>query len=491
MRIAWYDHGQIAASLAVPDLPFPEETWGIYGEKAHQHFHLDVVGMSMWRIPLLHRLLDDGHELVWLTRRKVDPSPELDADMARLVEQRPEFARYVRLPDPCLNEDQFLIHPYRTFLNGHYFADQRDIFAASDAPSTDMLRYWVAENVLGVLPEADVFVCAVMRADEATAFEVSYATGVYLRRGTPVVLWDQDRQLSGVKAAFERLGDPWPHPLVTIVAPYEEETIYGRPLTIDYPYVRGYERDPLPVSEKHGAVYVGNDYGRRDAMERLLLHLPENGIPVTVYGRYEAKDGPRWCARFPRVEWAGRVPPNRVPSAVARGLFTVNVVKREYEPIGLLTLRTFDANCYGTLQVGDRRIKRLSRYVPSDYLVDSKTESVAVAKRIVGYGDATYVEELERQRSLTRVNDMDAFVARFYEYLEIATSKAPPRSFDRIPLHEIPPPQQKQPGRLCLGDDGWLPVGTPFHGGVEGWSPSWKADKERKKAESLTVYEET
>lgn len=484
MRIAWYDHGFYHQSAAIPDLPAPEDTWGVYGEKAHLHSRVNVVGMEMWRIPLIHRLLDDDHELLWLTRRKVDPSPELDEDLARLVEQYPEYRRFARFPDPCLDPEKFLVWPVRTYLNQHYFDDQ-ELFLDTTHPSTEMLRYWVREQVLGEVPDADVFVCAVMRADEATAFEVSYFTGVYLERGTPIVLWDQDHQLSGSVAMFKRLGHEWPNPLVTVIGPYEEPTSYAKPITIDYPYVDIFEREPLPVIEKIGAVYVGNDYGRREAMERLLLSLT-NDIPVYVWGRYEAKDGPEWCARFPNVSWEGRIPSNQVPNAVAKGHFTVNIVKADYMDIGLLTLRTFDANVYGTLQIADARIKRIHRYVPHDYLVKDRMEAIRMAQIIRKFDDDTYREELEKQRAMTRANDMDAFTTRFYEILDGAMGGRESRD-DLPPLSTIPPPLQLRPGALRKKGDERVPFGE--YAGI-GWSPEWKERKERAMAAAAVEDED-
>jgi len=477
MRIAWYDHGFYHQSAAVPDLPNPEDTWGVFGDKAHLHSRVNVVGMEMWRIPLMHRLLDEGNELLWLTRRKVDPSPELDEDLARLVAVYPEYERFVREEDPCLNPEKFLVWPVRTYLNQHYFDDQ-ELFLHTTNPSTEMLRYWVREQVLGEVPEADVFCCAVMRADEATAFEVSYFTGVYLERGTPIILWDQDHQLSGSVAMFKRLGHDWPNPLVTVIGPYEEPTSYAKPITIDYPYVDAFEREPLPVEERIGGVYVGNDYGRRAAMERLLLSLPP-AVPVTVWGRYEAKDGPEWCARFPDVNWAGRIPSNQVPNAVAKGHFTVNMVKHDYQDIGLLTLRTFDANVYGTLQIADANIKRVNQYVPWEYLVETSAGALRIAKQIMSYSDDQYREELEKQRELTRRNNMDAFMERFQKILDGAMSGRKPK--DCLPLSEVEPPMQLRPGAIRKKDDERVPLGE--YAGV-GWSPEWKARKERAMAEA-------
>ena len=497
MRIGWYDHGFYHQSAAIPDLPAPEDTWGVYGEKSHLHSRVNVVGMEMWRIPLLHRLLDDGNDIVWLTRRKVDPSPELDDDLARLVEQYPEYARFVRPTDPCLDKDKFLIWPVRTHLNQHYFTDQK-MFVDTTAPSTEMLRYWVKERVLGEPPDVDVFVCGVMRADEATAFEVSYFTGIYLERGVPIVLWDQDHQLSGTVSAFKRLGHDWPNPLVTVIGPYEEATSYAHPVTIDYPYVDAFERDPLPVAEKCGAVYVGNDYGRREAMEKLLLRLADppirtvapatrSEIPVTVYGRYDAKDGPEWTAKFPNVNWAGRVASNQVPGLVAKGHFTVNIVKADYVKIGLLTLRTFDANVYGTLQIADRSITRIRQYVPGEFLVDSTSEAMRVASWIMEMGDEEYASYLEHQRSYTRKNNMDTFTERFNEILAEAVKGRAAKKFP--PLRDVGPPLQHQPGKMCSDADDRLPAGLYWHDD-DAWSPTWKKDKEAAMAALAEVNDE-
>ena len=264
-----------------------------------------------------------------------------------------------------------------------------------------------------------------------------------------------------------------------MIGPYEEETKFIKPMTIDYPYVTQFEQEPLPVEDKIGAVYVGNDYGRREAMERLLLSLAPRGIPVTVWGRYDAKDGPEWTAKHPEVEWAGRVPSNQVPGLVRKGHFTVNIVKHDYVPIGLLTLRTFDANCYGTIQIGDRRIKRLSQYVPADFLVETTGEAVRLAQQIMAYSDDQYAEALQAQRELTRRNDMDAFTERFYEVLAVATEGRDTRRY--MPLKEVPPPRQHQPGKLCTSADERLAHGHYWHGDP-GWTPDWKESKEEAKS---------
>lgn len=440
MRIAFYDHGQVFQSSAIPDLPNPAETWGIYGDKEKEHFRTDVVGMSLWRIPLLHRLIRDGHEIIMQTRRKVMPCKEKDDDLARLVEQYPEFQKYVKIPDPCGESDHFRSLPVRQNFNVHYVSD-KFMFPESDSPTSDMLRYWVEEEVLGEVMDVDVAVIAAMRADVATAFETSYLIGTYLDRGTPVVIWDQDRQLSGTVSAFSRLGHTWPNPLITVIGPYEEETRYAKPVTLDYPYVSLYERTPAAVAERDGARYVGNDYGRREAMERLLLCHVRDEISVRVWGEY--KKAKEWCKRFPGVSWEGRCAPNRVPEIVSKALFTVNIVKDDYVPIGLLTLRTFDANVYGSLQIGDRRVKRLATYVPDDYLVSTTVEARALGRKIRAYTDAQYVEELERQREMTRKNDLDHFVARFYEILDAAIATGTHKRTDHRRLSELQEPVMK------------------------------------------------
>jgi hypothetical protein len=440
VRISWYDHGGWHQSSAIPDLPKPDDTWGIYGRKAHEHFRTDVVGMNLWRIPLIHRLIADGHEIVAHTRRKVMPCVEKDDDLARLIAQYPEFERFVKLPDPCLDGDTFRSLPIRQAFNVRYVSDKFH-FPASDAATSEMLRKWVNEQSLGVPADVDVLVIAAMRADVATAFETSYLIGTYLERGTPVIIWDQDRQLSGTVSAFNRLGHKWPHPLVTVIGPYEEETRYAKPITLDYPYVDIFEREPARVAERDGPRYVGNDYGRRDAMERLLLCHTKDGLPVRVWGEYGKAAS--WTRQFPGVSWEGRCAPNQVPEIVAKALFAVNIVKDEYVPIGLLTLRTFDTNVYGTLQMGDRRVARLSSYIPDDYLVGTTAEARNLARRIRAYTDSDYRAELERQREMTKRNDMDAFISRFYEILETGMRKGTHTRTDRTPLSKLPKPVMK------------------------------------------------
>lgn len=433
MRIAWYDHGYFHQSAAIPDLPRPEEMPFVFSPGL-KHSAPNVIGCEMWRIPVFHRLRDDGHEIVMLTKRDIMPSEDLDFDLMRLVDFDPSFEPFVREHDPMLDTEIFFIRHDLGRRYGNEHPDNKTELTGEDSEENrgtwDMFTRWFKDRVFGEPPEVDVAVIAAMRANVATGMEQSYLMGCYLERGTPVIIWDQDRQLSGVLSGFAKMGLEWPHPCATVIAPYDEETKAGRPILLDYPYVDKFEKPFQGIANKSGGVYVGNDYERRYAMERLLLHHTERGIPVTVYGRYQKKgnntksieglSSDEWKACWPNVNWAGRVEANRVPDLVANGQFTINCVKNDYEKISLLTLRTFDSPLYGTIQVGDKRVSRLASYVPSDFLADSKEESIEIVDRIVNMSDQEYGDVLSLQRDKARTNDMDAFMSRFYEIIGTA-----------------------------------------------------------------------
>jgi hypothetical protein len=91
--------------------------------------------------------------------------------------------------------------------------------------------------------------------------------------------------------------------------------------------------------------------------------------------------------------------------------------------------------------------------------------------------DDEYQHHLEAQREMTRTNDMDAFVTKFYKILDGAMGGRKPRVMPT--LSSIEPPMQLRPGGIRKKDDERVPLGE--YAGI-GWSPQWKERKEQAMA---------
>lgn len=419
------DRSYVHQSSAIPGMPGPMEMPFVI---TREHLRANVSGIEMYRVPLFHRLIDDGHRITFLANRDVMPSPEFDADLQRLKAMRPDLEPFIRDRDPMLDAEFWDVRSQMNLdIQDTYYEEKKD---GSDSTDWFLPRFHARQ--WGEPPDADVVWLSTMRTNVASGLNQSYITGCYLDRGVPVILHDSNRQMSGTAALIQHMGYSWPHPLLTIVSPYLEPTSWGPTELLDFPYMARFEQPSLPVAEKQGIVYVGNDYNRRDKMAKLLLKLPEfDSIPVRVYGRFEnnKKDESKlsdykgnvveWKNGFPDVEWMGSIPNAHVPAVTNSAILTVNIVKLDYEKLGLATLRTFESPLYGTLQVADRDIHAIDRYVPDDYLVASRRDVRKVYKRVREMDDATYAAELERQRDMVRKNDFDSyFYPRFMEILD-------------------------------------------------------------------------
>lgn len=399
-----------------------------------EHAKPNVSGSELYRVPLLQRLVQAGHEVAFLERRDIMPSEELDFDLQRLAAYDPSFASLILERDPMLGCETW---DTRAQMNEDVVEEFYRLRDEEGMKSTDWYVEQFRKRRWEEPPEADVMVMNPTRTQIVSGMNQSYAMGCYLERGTPVVLFDCDRNLSGTVASLKAMGFSWPHPQVTLMSPYTVPTSWGPTELLDFPYRRWQEQEPLPVSQKDGLTYVGNDYDRRKRMEELLLSHGRD-VPVTVYGKYKSNrrdktkvsgykgDVEAWCAKFPHAEWAGRIPNNRVPRATNGGLATLNIVRSDYGKIGLVTLRTTESPMFGTLQIADAGIERIEEFVPEGYLARTGKDVRRLYDRIREFDDREYQAELDLQRSMLRDRlDFDAyFVPRFLEIVEDAADRA-------------------------------------------------------------------
>lgn len=424
MKLWYYDRGQIHQAAGIPDLPDEDEVPFVFSQVPV--VEPSIVGNELWRTRILHRFWDDGHTVVWGSKRRVMPSEERDWDLQRLLDVRPEYAPWVRDRDPMLGCEIWDVHDQ---VEESYIkevpvdADQRDEKIIPGYASK-----WFKQSRFGLPPQdIDVAIIHVMRANPIAGIEQSYMIGKFLECGIPVIVYDNNRMMPGTVNSLKYWGvDLLAHPLFTLVAPYAESYGYGDPHLLDFPYVTALELEPLPGAERNRTItYVGNEYDRWRAMLRMFLPLSDE-FRLRVWGKYDSKKGLEMQRDYPNVEWMGRTRGScRARREIARAGLTCNMLRGTYASIGLITYRTFDSPCYGTLQFADRKIKRIEKFVPAEYLASDAREGREIAERVYHYGHQQYMEELERQRAMVRGYDFDTyFMPRYYELIEMAMRKA-------------------------------------------------------------------
>jgi hypothetical protein len=432
MKIFWYDRGYFHQSFGLPYLPYEHETLMAYSPGV-KHAAPNVIGCENWRVPVLHRLRMDQHEIVWGSKRDIMPSEDIDFDMARLADDWANLSEFTYDRDPMLGTEVWDVHtplekeylerfpPGRAKESGRRGVDPGD---------ENYTLKWLGERIdsdhWGTPPPVDVAIIAIVRGNVIAGFEQTYAIRQYLKQGTPVILYDQDRQLAATVNSLTKTGLTWPDPGILVIAPYTVSTQWGEAETIDFPYIEMYadwwDRFGETWDKRGGAGYVGNDYDRRKLMEKYLLPLTKE-MPVNVWGKFDSKDAEVWKAEWPEVNWAGRVETVRALSRINECKLTVNLIKQNYTKLGQITMRTMESAMAGVLQIGIAENIRMTDFVPRPYIAASTTDALRIAREVASMGQSAYKEELEMQREILRKYELNTYyMPRLYELIEKAQS---------------------------------------------------------------------
>lgn len=111
-----------------------------------------------------------------------------------------------------------------------------------------------------------------------------------------------------------------------------------------FPYWRD-ERVPVPTTHpEYDLVYVGNRWGREDEM-REFLELSD-GLDMLIAGNWPERE-PDLVDEFDDIDWLGPVPHYSVVPLLGMGAATFHVGKPDYNPLGFLTMRTWEARMAG------------------------------------------------------------------------------------------------------------------------------------------------
>lgn len=186
-----------------------------------------------------------------------------------------------------------------------------------------------------------------------------------LKHKVPTVIWDKDRQLRADSiwrrkphvAVCEAALDPTPgaHRLLFPVA--------DRLLD---------QADPalLAAAPRHMALgYVGNQYDRDEWFGKYFA-------PAAAC--LEHRVGGKWpnTARWPHVNFQGRIPFEEVTRLYGGTLATLLLVPQRYAEAGQMTQRIFEAVLAGCLPLAPSDIQGADRFVPTDLVVRSGNQVI-------------------------------------------------------------------------------------------------------------------
>ncbi|UQA96570.1 hypothetical protein [Streptomyces halobius] len=179
-----------------------------------------------------------------------------------------------------------------------------------------------------------------------------------VRRRTPTVIWDKDRQLRE-DSIWRRIRNVEVCEAALMPTPGAHRLLFP----VDDALLDG--ADPLALASEDRKTplgYVGNQYDRDDEFDRFF---------APAAARFEHRVGGKWTSteRWPHVTFLGRIPFNAVSRLYRSTLATVLLLPERYAAAGQMTQRIFEAVLAGCLPLAPVGIRHVERIVPEDLVV--------------------------------------------------------------------------------------------------------------------------
>ncbi|MFM9442612.1 glycosyltransferase [Streptomyces acidiscabies] len=204
-----------------------------------------------------------------------------------------------------------------------------------------------------------------------------------VRRGTPMVIWDKDRQLE--------FDSPWRrHPRTAVCeAALAPATGAHRLLfPVDDRRLDAADADALARRPRAFPLgYVGNQYDRDHQFD--LYFAP-------AAARFPHQVGGKWTTtgRWSHVTFLGRIPFPQVHALYSDSLATVLLLPNRYAAIGQMTQRIFEAVLAGCVPLAPASIQYADRFVPDRLVVASGDQVVEKIRYLQGIAGSPQHAEL-------------------------------------------------------------------------------------------------
>ncbi|GFE17901.1 hypothetical protein Sgleb_59480 [Streptomyces glebosus] len=238
-----------------------------------------------------------------------------------------------------------------------------------------------------------------------------------VRRRTPTVIWDKDRQLRE-DSIWRRIRN------VEVCEAALAPTAGAHRLLFPVADALLDDADPFALASEDRRTplgYVGNQYDRDDAFDRFF---------APAAARFEHQVGGKWTntAPWPHVTFLGRIPFNAVSRLYSTTLATILLLPERYAAVGQMTQRIFEAVLAGCLPLAPASIRHVERFVPEDLMVrsgDQVIQRIEALQKIAGsHQHAELISECIGRLELFRLSHQ---VDALETVLEVATAAASPR----------------------------------------------------------------
>lgn len=354
--------------------------WFCYGFYRTDFIAAD--GQSLSRVKIIQRLLDQGHEVVWLgaVRRKSVKSPDLLYPEPGYQELYKRCDAYYHVPGQSTTD---------------WLADEKEL---------EFAREMLPEGIDTAIMEMSAM--GLHGTCEAKLIQAMVANGTPKDR---IFVWDMDNIKTSMRGKMRAAGldmdEFW------VVADYTKR-VNPRQGVAFLPYVKEYERE---IRRGNGDIaYVGNDYHRRDSMMRYM-----DTDRAHVYGKFWRNNAEEFMASID-AQFHGPVQPCEVHDVYEAHTVGMQLTRKDYKTLGLIPARMNEIPEAGTIMISNADTKGVNAWIPVGLQFDSQARVMELLKMANDMPMEQYVDVVTRQREMvqkagTSIND---WIGLFTEGIE-------------------------------------------------------------------------
>jgi len=306
------------------------------------------------RMPIINKLLANGNKIHWLGPSRKQENIITNPNIFFYKKIEPEFVK-------------------------HY----NQIHGEEKKGSYDVINNFEwSENLL---PELDVLL---VEASTVGIKGILFTKLIdyYFKKKVKIILWDQDNYFSSYKSKLKKLTNKININDLLLITPYNKKRQENQ-MEIYYPYNKNKE---LEIKKGKGICYIGNDYKRREQMKNFY-----DDEKVDVYGKYKDEEFKNEL----KANFKGSIPPKDVHKITNNYLLSIQIVKKDYERIGLASERINEVLESGTILLIDRDINNARKFVDQKYLVSSKYDVDKMYNYLLSLSEEEYKKLIEEQRN--------------------------------------------------------------------------------------------